>query len=745
MHSLPRTRRFRPALARLVHMALANPATRAARLPLSAALKAWRRWRSVRWLVASFLTALVAMITTVVVAYVRTPMPTEPQPGVTDEGSIVYYGDGRTPIFRVGANRQIVRHGQIPDRLRWAVLAAEDRGFYSDHGVSPIGTFRALWNNASGGETQGGSTVTQQLARNYFKGLSKDRSATRKFKEIFISIKLARSRAKEEILDLYLNTIYFGRDTSGVEAAARAYFDKDVWQLNVAECALLAAMIQRPVYFKTQGKDARARALRDRWRYVLDGMVAMGRLSRAEAARQRFPSTQDKWRAVEVSGQALMVKQRVLTELEAAGIRPEDVVNGRLKVYTGLDRKWMAYAEHAMRTVREPEWPAETRGGLIAVDPRDGAVRAFYGGDTARSQYDSVFNPVAQAGSTFKAYVLAAALRRGFTVRSLVNARSPQKFAPDGSPTPMTAPGYRVDNDEAIGSLGTVDLVKATALSVNTGYIKLAFVAGIPNVLRTAQDFGVPAAALKPFKGQAGVALGIPDVSAVDQAAGYAAFANGGTAVVPHLVTKVVDAHGRRIRLPWERRPRRRVLGAEQVAQATYALRATVTSGTGRQAALPDRPVAGKTGTTEHNHAAWFVGYVPQLSTAVVMANTKHAPLKDLPGFKGTVAGENLPTRAWHAFMEKVTRDMEVEQFPLPAFTGITANWDDSEAKDKGQGTDGSGVQPGTPGSTPSSEPRKVAKKKREEGIPRPQGDTPLEKWCQKPGNETHRACTAAR
>jgi membrane peptidoglycan carboxypeptidase len=624
------------------------------------------------------LTPVVLAATVTVVAYIRTPVPTQPQDGVTDEGSTVYYADGRTPLFRLGANREAVRHDQIPDRLRWAVLAAEDRGFYGDHGVSPTGTFRALWNNVAGGDTQGGSTITQQLARNYFKGLSRDRTMRRKVKEIFIALKLDRNRAKDEILDLYLNTIYFGRQTSGVQAAARAYFDRDVWQLDVAQCALLAAMIQRPTYFKTQGDDAAARALRSRWAYVLDGMVSMGRLSRADAGRQRFPRTQDEWTGVGLSGQDLLVRHRVETELASVGIPMDSVVNGRLKIYTGLDQRWMRYAERAMRGAREPEWPRTVHAGLVAVDSRTGAVKALYGGDPKRSQVDSVFAPVAQAGSTFKPYVLAAMLRKGLSVRTKVSGASPRKFAPNGDVTPMTAPGYKVENDEEIGSLGTIDMVEATALSVNTGYVKAALKVGIANVMETARLFGVPEAALKPFAGQAGVALGIPDVSAATQAAGYAAFANGGTAVVPHLVTRVVDAKGRRVPLPWDG-PGRRVLDGEQAAQATAAMRATVLKGTGRLAALTGREAAGKTGTTEHNRAAWFVGYVPQVSTAVVIGNAKPATLRNLPGFTGTVAGENVPAAIWHAFMERVTRDLPAEVFPRPLFTGTAADWTDPD------------------------------------------------------------------
>ncbi|MVZ98925.1 carboxypeptidase [Actinomadura sp. LD22] len=696
--------------------------------------------RAVRWALACVCALAVLAASAVVIGYARTPVPTEPQAGVTDEGSTVYYADGRTPLFRLGANRQSVRHGQIPDRLRWAVLAAEDRGFYRNRGVSVSGTFRALLRDASGGDVEGGSTITQQLARNYFKGLSRDRTPARKIKEIFVALKLDRHRAKDEILDLYLNTVYFGRQTSGVEAAARAYFDKDVWQLDVAECALLAAMIQRPGYFRTQGDGDAARALQARWHYVLNGMVSMGKLGRADADRLRFPRTKEEWSGVSVSGQGLLARQRVLDELESTGIPASAVVNGRLKIYTELDPRWMAYAEEAMRRAHEPQWPKDVRAGLVAVDPANGAVRAFYSGDPKRGVYDSVFEPVAQAASTFKPYVLAAALRRGYNVRTKVPGKSPLRFAPDGSVTPMTAPGYKVSNDEKIGSLGTIDLVKATELSVNTGFVKAALKTGVANVAETARRFGVPESALRPYKGQAGLALGIANVSAAVQAAGYAAFANGGTAVTPHLVTRVVDARGRRVPLPWDR-PGDRVLTDEQAAQATYAMRAVVTGGTGRKAALADRDAAGKTGTSDDNHAAWFVGYVPQVSAAVVMTRAQPGPLEGLAGHPGRVAGEDVPSSVWHAFMAKATRGMPAEPFAEPAFTGTAPDWDDTLKNMAGKkGPDGPAAGRGSPSAGAPTAPTRAPDPDGSSGAPA--DARTRKKWCAKPGNEDAKVCT---
>jgi membrane peptidoglycan carboxypeptidase len=228
-------------------------------------------------------------------------------------------------------------------------------------------------------------------------------------------------------------------------------------------------------------------------------------------------------------------------------------------------------------------------------------------------------------------------------------------------------------------------------------------------------------------------------VSAAVQAAGYAAFANGGTAVAPHLVTRVVDARGRRVPLPWDR-PGGRVLTGEQAAQATYAMRAVVNGGTGRRAALPDREAAGKTGTSDGNHAAWFVGYVPHLSASVVMTRTRPGPLEDLPGHPGRVAGEDLPSAVWHAFMAKATRGMPVEPFAGPAFTGTAAKWDDTIRKKE---TGGSGGGPAAGRGTPSAgAPPAPSRTPDPTGSPEPPAEArSRKKWCATPGNDDAAAC----
>jgi membrane peptidoglycan carboxypeptidase len=619
-----------------------------------------------------------AVMVIIIVAYAMTPIPSEKQSDATAQGSVIYYDNGKTPLMRIGRHRESVPLKKIPEHVQTAVLAAEDRGFYTEPGVSPKGIARAVWTTASGGDVTGGSTITQQMARNYYAGLSQERSVSRKFKEILISVRLGKERQKTYILSTYLNTVYFGRQAYGIQAASRAYFGRDVSQLTVSQSAMLAAMIQQPAYFHTQGNDAAAQALRVRWNYVLDGMVTMGKLSPAERAKQVFPKTRDSWTDVKENGQSGYIQQRITDELRTAGIPDSQLSSGGLKIQTSLDPKWMGYATRAVKTQGVGAWPKNIGVGLIAVDPKTGAVKAFYGGNWKRSQYDTVWHASAQVGSSFKPYVLAASLKQGDNVKSMISGKSPQRFGNDGDNLPLNSTdGYLVHNDAGDPPMGVIDLVKATQMSVNTAYVKLGLNVGLSNVADTAEAFGIPEEYIKQFKGQAGLSLGIANIPAAYQAAGYAAFANGGTPVTPHLITKITDSHGRSIgNLPWNKKASP-VLTQEQAAQATYALRSVVTSGTGTRAALPGREVAGKTGTTEKNKAAWFVGYVPQVSTAVTMFNIKNKPMAGIPGFQGaSVYGGTVPAEIWKNFMLQVTQSMPPVPFQAPTFEGNRQLWD---------------------------------------------------------------------
>ncbi|GAA4130555.1 transglycosylase domain-containing protein [Actinomadura keratinilytica] len=680
----------------------------------------WRRYAP-SWKILAGLTALVMLagVTLFAVGYTMTPMPTKPQDGVTDEGSAILYADGKTPIVRLGAHRESVPLDKVPEHVRNAVLAAEDRGFYQESlGVSPKGLARAVFKTAIGGDTQGGSTITQQLARNYYKGLSQDRTLSRKIKEIFVSLKIGEKLSKDKILEMYLNTVYFGRQANGIQAAARAYFHKDVGKLTVAEGALLAAMIQRPTYFKTQGNDEANRALRARWKYVLDGMVEMGALSEADRQRQKFPLTEREWTDTKQTNQTGFIKERVMDELRQIKGLPDDVENAGLRITTSLDPRWMSYARQAMAEAGVKNWPKNIGTGLIAVDPENGEIKAFYGGDPKRSQVDTVFTPGAQVGSSFKPYVLATALKSGQSIKSTIDGHSPQCFDGSGESHPISSSCYTVNNDEGDPPMGVIDLVTATEKSVNTAYVKLGLKLGLDRVAETAEEFGIPKRYLDPHRDAGGLSLGIANIPAVYQAAGYAAFANGGTSVTPHLIRKVQvkteDGTYRTIPLPWGKDKGERILTQDQAAQATYAMRKVVTSGTATNAQLSDgRQVAGKTGTTDRNAAAWFVGYIPQLSTAVTMFNKNgQKPITGIPGFQGnSIYGGTVPAKIWKNFMEKVIagENLQPETFPQPTYSDTAAKaWDTPP--------------PPSPSPTPTPSPSQTCPPGQEEG---PDGDCP--------------------
>jgi membrane peptidoglycan carboxypeptidase len=627
-----------------------------------------------------FALGFVAFVVIAGVVYARTPIPS-PQDGVDAQGTSVFYADNKSkPVLRLGEPRENVDLNKIPQNVQHAVLAAEDRNFYNEPGVSPTGISRAIFKTATGGEMQGGSTITQQLARNYYKGLSQDRTFSRKFKEIFISVRLGNDKPKDYILGTYLNTIYFGRQANGIQAASRAYFHKNVDKLTVSEGALIAAMIQQPEYFHTTGNpatDPARKALEDRWNYVLDGMVKMHWLSEADRAKQRFPVTQKSWNYATGGPQSGYIRDRVQQELATVGITNEQINSAGLKVYTSLNSKWMKYAQEAVKTAGPSSLPKNVRIGLISVDPATGEIPAFYGGSSSAKQADAAFYEAPQVGSSFKPYVLATALKQGFNIKSMIDGHSPQAFNSNGDSVPIGTPGtYKVSNDAGDGPLGVINLVKATQLSVNTAYVKLGMQLGLNDVRDTAAQFGVPTKALDPHKGQAGISLGIANYPAVYQAAGYAAFANGGTPVTPHIITKIVRSNGSEWKLPWTKK-KDRILTQEQTAQATEAMRAVVNGGTGKGAALPGRQVAGKTGTTEKSAAAWFVGYVPQLSTAVTMFDAKNKPMTSIPGYGGGVYGGQIPAAIWKAYMLHATQGMKVENFPAPTYSEGTKHlWD---------------------------------------------------------------------
>ncbi|MFC5751095.1 transglycosylase domain-containing protein [Actinomadura rugatobispora] len=590
------------------------------------------------------------------VAYLLTPVPS-PQQQAIAQGPTFYYADGKTVIAKTGTNRDAVPIKQIPEGVRDAVIAAENRSFYEDPGVSVRGTGRAFWSTVTGEQLQGGSTITQQMVRNYYGGIGKERSVTRKLKEIMVSLKVGREKSKDWILEQYLNTIFFGRDAYGVQAAAKAYYGKDVSQLTPAQGAFLAAAIQQPSNFAEPEGQNRVYA-EQRWRAVVNNMVRDGAVTQADAAAMTFPMPVKQKITNILKGQkGYMVNVAKKELIERRGYSEDEINRSGLKITTTFDKRLMDAARRAVTANAPAGMSKKIRTGMVSVDPATGQVLAFYGGrDYLVEALSSSFGDWAQAGSGFKPIVLATALDDGMKLYDSVDGSSPQYFA-----------GTPVRNDSG-RSFGYVNLVGATQNSVNTAYIHIGQKVGLDKVTAMAEKMGIPRSQLTANGANTAPTfpLGVISVHPVQQAGVYATFASEGQHRTPFVVKSVTDnkEHTRTFTEKGER------VFSQQVARdATYAMQQVVRGGTGTGAQLADgRDVAGKTGTTDAGRAIWFNGFIPQMATTVSMFRSDSRPL-NIPGY-GTYGGA-LPAQVWRTFMADAVSIMNYspKSFGSPSVT----------------------------------------------------------------------------
>lgn len=618
-----------------------------------------------------------------VAVYAKTPVP-QPNPDAQYQKTIVYWAanenGSRREIGRFGdVDRHIVEGSKIPRVVKDAVIAAEDRSFYDNDGISVSGIARAAWNNVRGGSLQGGSTITQQYVKNV-RLSSQERSWKRKSKEFFISVKVAKELDKEEILDNYLNTIYFGRQAYGIDAAARAYFRKNAQQLNVNEAAFLAGIINGPeLYDPYDGKEPRARA-QVRWNYVLDGMVEMKTLAPGERPRT-FPKVQRQMRQNSLRGQRGYLMDMVYAELrKEIGLTKEQIDVLGLQVYTTFDERLVNAGVKAVREnlLDRPDVPARLQVSLASVDVQTGAVKAIYGGRdfvTGR-QRNAATQDLAMAGSTFKPFTLVAALDKGVSLNTRLDGNSPKVFPRDKYPKPV--------RNFSNASYGYVDLTTATAKSINTAYVSLndhigpeltreaAIRAGIPKDPRDALG----------LNNNLGNVLGSVAVHPIDMASAYSTLAAGGERHQRFCVEKVVWPRGsEREKKPYRHTvTSKEVFDADVIADATHAMQQVVQrpDGSGAYARMLGRPAAGKTGTSQESQSAWFVGFTPQISTAVAMYRlSKDEKGQDpIPPFGPyrSITGGSFPVRIWTSYMQEAVAGTEVQQFPQPAWIGDTPN-----------------------------------------------------------------------
>ena len=566
------------------------------------------------------------------------------------QSASVFYSDGKTSLGDVGArNRESVPLSQVPLPVQHAVLAAEDRSFYSEPAVSPFGIMRAALVDLKHRDfVEGGSTITQQYVKNAY--LTQERTLTRKVKEFFISIKIGQTHSKDEILQDYLNTIYFGRGAYGIEAASKAYFGKDVSKLDVEEGAVLAAAIQRPSYLDPalNPNDSKAR-----WNYVLDGMVKKKWLDPAQRAAAAYPQYLPRGNGA-LGGTNGYLLATVETELESKGISENQLNRGGLKVTTTFDAASQQAAVDAVnKLVGAGKVPADVRTALVAVEPGTGKVLAMYGGsDYLTRPFNDATQSIPPMGSTFKAYVLAAALKDNIGLSTTFNGRSPQTIA-----------GQKYVNDSG-EQFGNINLITATAHSVNTVFVQLGEKVGVDKVIAAAHAAGLPDSTKLSKNGS--MLLGSDSTHPIDEAAAYATFAAKGVSAKPYVVQSVVDANGTVL---YQAKPQTSQAFSPAVASdVTYALQQVIKSGTGTTAAI-GRPAAGKTGTTSGNVSAWFVGYTPQVSAAVTMFRDKNAPLQGIAGY-GQIYGGTLPAKIWAAFMKAALAHTKAVNFPPPAHIG---------------------------------------------------------------------------
>jgi membrane peptidoglycan carboxypeptidase len=633
-------------------------------------------WKWVRrGLIVGVVAVVVLPIVTFAMAYLIVDVP---QPGDirTNQVSTILASDGTTELAKIvppEGNRVDVNIDQVPQHVRDAVMAAEDRDFYSNPGFSFSGFARAVKNNLFGGDTQGGSTITQQYVKNALVGSQRAGvgGIVRKAKELVIATKMSNEWSKDQVMQAYLNIIYFGRGAYGIAAASKAYFNKPVEQLTVADGALLAALIQRP---STLDPAVDPQGSAARWNWVLDGMVTIGALSPTDRAGQVFPQTvppDQSGAESQTTGPNGLIEREVTRELLDLFNIDERTLNTQgLQITTTIDPKAQQAAEKAVNKYLEGQ-DADMRAAVVSIDPKTGGVKAYYGGSDAHG-FDFAQAGL-QTGSSFKVFALVAALEQGIGLGYQVDS------------SPLNVNGISISNVEG-ESCGTCSIAEALKRSLNTSYYRLMLklkngpsdVAAAAHQAGIAESFpGVGHTLSEDGKGgppNNGIVLGQYQTRPIDMASAYATLAASGVYRAPHFVQKVVNSEGQVLfdASTQDSGDNQRIDKA--VADNVISAMGPIAGYSNGHSLAGGRPSAAKTGTTQlgdtgANKDAWMVGVTPSLSTAVWVGTTGgNKPLVNKWG--SPVWGSTLPSDIWKSTMDGGLRGTSNESFPKPTPIG---------------------------------------------------------------------------
>ncbi|WP_454050540.1 transglycosylase domain-containing protein [Cellulomonas sp. Marseille-Q8402] len=616
------------------------------------------RWLpSWRFVVGTITVGVFLVLGLVVAAYALTDVP-DPDDFAEEQASTVLYADGTELGTYDGPNRNLVEYESLPEFVGQAVVSAEDRTFFENQGISITGMARAFLNNIQGGATQGASTLTQQYVERYYVGQTTT-SYTGKAKEALLAIKIAQSETKEQILGRYLNTIYFGRNAYGIDAAAQAYFGKPAAELDVSQAAMLAGIIPSPNNWDPAVSREKSE---QRWAYVLDGMVRDGYLTQADRDALVFPEPIEYVRSNRLAGPNGYLMEYVSNELTATGsITQETLETGGLTITTTIEPPVQQAAVDQVANMKagglsDGATPSESlKVGVVSIDPTNGAIVSMFGGtDFLTDQINRASRDRIQAGSTFKPFTLIAALENGIPLTKRYPGYSPQQFDAWG-PQQVTNFGGE--------DFGTIDLVKATEQSVNTVYAQLNLEVGPEKTADVAKRAGVVNSPLTTVPSNV---LGSDTVSPLEMASAYATIAAQGVYHKPFMVAQAAYPDGD-LAYTGETQPVQ-TFDAGVMADTTYAMTQVVEEGSGERYIEPiGRDIAGKTGTSTENKSAWFVGFTPQIATAVGLSQAGENGRDQVTitpwGRFDEITGSTYPAALWAAYMTPV---LQLEKYATP-------------------------------------------------------------------------------